>query len=185
MARFAEGELFASVLSRECLMHSAYHSPEINKAVQCALVPRLKSSLENSASYGFTTLANNGLLLPTDTPYAHSMAGDAPIANYAVRPSVLDKIQEYLLLGEKRMAYRHALDERMWAHAMLIASSVDKDAWKEAVTEFVRTELGAGDGGPGRETLRVAYSMFSGQGYSSGETLFYLYVKGANHAHVS
>ncbi|QRW27676.1 COPII coat assembly protein Sec-16 [Rhizoctonia solani] len=60
---------------------------------------------------------------------------------------------------------------------MLIASSLDKDAWKEVVNEFIRSELGvrtdqkkpAPFGGDpsvanGRESLRVAYSLFAGHG---------------------
>ena len=79
-------------------------------------------------------------------------------------------------MGERRMAYRYALDERLWAHAMLIASSVDKDAWKESVSEFIRTELATdamGGAVPGREPLRMAYGMFAGEGYSAGEHFLY------------
>jgi hypothetical protein len=69
---------------------------------------------------------------------------------------------------------------------MVIASSIDKDAWKEVVNEFLRTELGVKDDGHrlpampkingppfqvtnGREWLRVAYSLFSGQGPAAGK----------------
>jgi hypothetical protein len=69
---------------------------------------------------------------------------------------------------------------------MVIASSIDKEAWKEVVNEFLRTELGVKDGGRrlpaslkanetsshatnGREWLRVAYSLFSGQGPAAGK----------------
>ncbi len=61
---------------------------------------------------------------------------------------------------------------------MVIASSIDKDAWKEVVNEFIRSELntqGVADStspdatisGTGREPLKVAYSLYSGQGASS------------------
>jgi COPII coat assembly protein SEC16 len=64
---------------------------------------------------------------------------------------------------------------------MIIASSIDKDAWKEVVNEFIRSELnsqvvadGTGHGhrdnsalGTGREPLKVAYSLYSGQGAAS------------------
>lgn len=112
---------------------------------------------------------------------------EAPIAITTLRPSNLDKIQEFLLRGERQKAYHYALDERLWAHAMIIASSIDKEAWKEVVGEFVKNELGtkgnasrstaymrsAPVGDPstqlnGRESLRVAYSLFSGQGATAG-----------------
>ena len=87
--------------------------------------------------------------------------------------------------GERRQAYRYALDERLWAHAMIIANSVDKEAWKEVVNEFLKAELGVhqtlqhanlhvnGKGAMsqstnGREWLRVTYSVFSGQGPAAG-----------------
>jgi hypothetical protein len=61
---------------------------------------------------------------------------------------------------------------------MIIASSIDKESWKEVVNEFIRSELNAqgvadatGPGhrdkaasGTGREPLKVAYSLYSGQG---------------------
>ncbi|KAI6099871.1 Sec23-binding domain of Sec16-domain-containing protein [Pisolithus croceorrhizus] len=97
---------------------------------------------------------------------------ETPISVTATRPSALDKIQEFL-------AYHYALDEKLWAHAMVISSSIDKEAWKEVVGEFLKAELGVhdtrhtlvtrgNDSAPprtnGRECLRVIYSLFSGQG---------------------
>ena len=97
--------------------------------------------------------------------------------------------------GEKREAYQFALSEKMWAHAMIIASSIDKDAWKEVVNEFIKAEMGPKDAAvpsaaqssrgkeslasvfSGRESLRVAYSLFAGQGAASGLlSCQYLYV---------
>ncbi len=85
----------------------------------------------------------------------------------------LDAIQEHLLRGERKTAYRHALDHGLWAHALVIASSVDKQSWKEAVDEFIKAELAVNAGAEtapinGRETMRVAYSMFAGHAYASG-----------------
>ena len=104
-----------------------------------------------------------------------------------LRPSALDKIQELLLLGDRRQAYQFAMDGKLWAHAMVIASSIDKESWKEVVNDFLRTELGIkddvglspstafnGDPVAGRrgnwDSLRVAYSLFSGQGAASGRS---------------
>ena len=115
-----------------------------------------------------------------------SDAGESPIATSSLRPSTLAKLQEFLLRGERRQAYHIALDEKLWAHAMVIASSIDKDAWKEVVNEFIHSELGVKDDnyratmrakpnepiGPltnGREWLKVAYSLFSGQGPAAGK----------------
>ena len=108
---------------------------------------------------------------------------EPPLTVTVLRPSALDKIQELLLLGDRRQAYQFAMDEKLWAHAMVIASSIDKDSWKEVVNDFLRTELGMKDdvglspsnadpvaGRKGNwESLRVAYSLFSGQGAASGK----------------
>lgn len=112
---------------------------------------------------------------------------EPPLTVTVLRPSALNKIQELLLLGDRRQAYQFAMDEKLWAHAMVIASSIDKDSWKEVVNDFLRTELGIkddvglspsttfnGDPVSGRrgnwESLRVAYSLFSGQGAASGRS---------------
>jgi hypothetical protein len=108
---------------------------------------------------------------------------ETPISVSVVLPSALDKIQEFLVRGERRQAYHYALDEKLWAHAMVIASSIDKEAWKDVVSEFLKGELGVHDAqrtalvgrgrepvppSNGREWLRVVYSLFSGQGPTAG-----------------
>lgn len=107
----------------------------------------------------------------------------AKIADHALWSSQLDKIERFLVGGDRRGAYHYAADEKLWAHALLIASSVDKEAWKEVVTEFARSELANVDPGAtatrspdskenhrdGREPLRVAYSLFAGLGAASGQ----------------
>ena len=114
---------------------------------------------------------------------------EPPLTVTMLRPSALDKIQELLLLGDRRQAYQFAMDGKLWAHAMIIASSIDKDSWKEVVNDFLRSELGVKDdvglspsttvsvdpaGRKGNwESLRVAYSLFSGQGAASGKSIVY------------
>jgi len=110
---------------------------------------------------------------------------EPPISITTLRPSALDRIEELLLHGDRRQAYQFAADEQLWAHAMIIASSIDKEAWKEVINEFLRSELGMKEDignesftSPGnqrqhgRESLRVAYSLFSGQGALSGTCSF-------------
>lgn len=99
---------------------------------------------------------------------------DIPLAVTTLLPSALDRIEKFLLCGERQKAYHYALDEKLWAHAMVIASSIDKEAWKEVVDEFLKTELrlkdNASQNSPvkDRNSLRVAYSLFSGQGAAAG-----------------
>lgn len=111
---------------------------------------------------------------------------ETPLATYTVKDSSLDKITDFLIRGERRKAYNYALDEKLWAHAMVIASSVDKEAWKDVVNEFVRAELGRNDqprqatglqpavvqpASSGREPLRVAYNFYAGQGAAAVQEL--------------
>jgi len=93
------------------------------------------------------------------------------VATYQVKTASLDRLQELLIRGERRKAYQFASDEKMWAHALLIASNLDKSAWKEVVSEFIQAELGvlAGMDSPinapsanKRESLRVAYGLIAG-----------------------
>ncbi|EIN07345.1 hypothetical protein PUNSTDRAFT_105006 [Punctularia strigosozonata HHB-11173 SS5] len=140
-------------------------SAAIDTAVRAALVPRLANSTGDAADSLHTpALGYAGI------PSLHS--NEAPLATYQVRASSLDKIQDFLIRGERKKACHYAADEKLWAHAMVIASSVDKDTWKEVVNDFVRSELGVREEkSNGREALRVAYSLFAGQGAAAVEEL--------------
>ena len=160
--------------------------PQIDVAVRAALVPRLEMSSGAPALDATSSTPVMAFSLPADTvpsrssfsyrlAIAPSTSQETPIAVSTLYPSTVDKIQEFLLRGERQKAYHFALDEKLWAHAMVIASSIDKEAWKEVVNEFVKTELGGlgrnadtASKPDGRESLRVAYSMFSGQGAAAG-----------------
>lgn len=93
---------------------------------------------------GFTAVADTHSPVPptgfSSLP-GFSEPSESAISVTTLRPSTLDKIQDFLLRGERRKAYHYALDEKLWAHAMVIASSIDKEAWKEVVNEFLKNEL--------------------------------------------
>ncbi len=99
---------------------------------------------------------------------------DQTVSKTIVRSSQLDKIQDLLARGDRRGACHYAADEKLWSHALLIASSIDKECWKEVVTEWIRAELVTdttstqGEVTNGREPLRVAYSLFGGNGAAAG-----------------
>ncbi|KAF8503540.1 Sec23-binding domain of Sec16-domain-containing protein [Russula emetica] len=183
--RQAEGKLALVKLLKVLVEHDGHlsGSPQIDAAVRIVLVPRLGdvSGLEPSTSpktapYSFDSAATSSLSLPSlDTR-------DRVLSVHTVRASALDTIQGLLAKGDRRDAYRYALDEQLWAHAMVIASSIDKEAWKEVVNEFIRSELNtrgvtdsispdATASGAGREPLKVAYSLYSGQGAASIQAL--------------
>ncbi|KAI6150749.1 Sec23-binding domain of Sec16-domain-containing protein [Pisolithus tinctorius] len=158
-----------------------YGSPQTDTAVRAALVPHVAGNLKEVGTESSTSLSTPAFTSPFADGYNASLpaTNESPVSVTATRPSALDKIQEFLVRGERRQAYHYALDEKLWAHAMIISSGIDKEAWKEVVSEFLKAELGVHDpqhalvaGGndnmpprtSGRECLRVVYSLFSGQG---------------------
>ncbi|KAL5529034.1 hypothetical protein ACEPAG_5008 [Sanghuangporus baumii] len=176
--RRAEGKLSLVRLLHALVEHDGqlYGSPTAESAARTALLPRIANPRGASEAIAF-------LNAPTAVSLAKGTFGstgntEKPLAEYAVRRSALEMIQDFLLRGEKREAYHFALDEKLWAHAMVISSSIDKEAFKEVVTEFVRTELGVktesrSDGSVtnGLESLRLAYSLYSGQSSSAVQHL--------------
>ncbi|KAI0031714.1 Sec23-binding domain of Sec16-domain-containing protein [Vararia minispora EC-137] len=168
--REAEGQLVLVRLLKVMVENDGQlsGSTKVESAVRAALVNRLGDEMSNSPSILNGTLGT----LPSGTDLAMNSLGlgsdpnDAVLSTVTVRASALERIQEHLIRGDRRAAYNYALDERLWAHAMVIAGSIDRDAWKEVVNEFVKAELG-GPGNKGREGLKMAYSLFSGQGAAS------------------
>ncbi|KAG0362449.1 hypothetical protein BGZ54_008620 [Gamsiella multidivaricata] len=77
----------------------------------------------------------------------------------------VDALQEILRQGDLAASVRHAIESHLWAHALVISSHGDRELWKEAVNGFVSHELSGQDGlhANGRASLRVLYSLFSGQ----------------------
>ncbi|GLB34938.1 putative involved in the initiation of assembly of the COPII coat required for the formation of transport vesicles from the endoplasmic reticulum (ER) and the selection of cargo molecules [Lyophyllum shimeji] len=174
----AEGKLVLVKLLQLMVEHDGRltGTPQLDIAVRTALVPRLEGTF--GVNNGFAAVADTQGAAPTSTysalPGSSNDSQGTTISVTTLRSSALDKIQDFLLRGERRQAYHYALDEKLWAHAMVIASSIDKEAWKEVVGEFLRTELGDAQSGDrpstqpnGRESLRTAYSLFSGQGAAS------------------
>lgn len=145
-----------------------------------ALVPRLAHDADTDLAK-FSTPADGFSALGS------LASNEVPVSVTTLKPSALEKLQEFLIRGERRQACHYALDEKLWAHAMVIASSIDRDAWQEVAKEFIRAELGSKDlkdsgtkpndsrrgslltpTSDGRESLRAAYSLFAGQGAASG-----------------
>ncbi|KAI8379686.1 Sec23-binding domain of Sec16-domain-containing protein [Radiomyces spectabilis] len=87
---------------------------------------------------------------------------------------ILDKLQRLLLNGDRDGAVEYAMQEDLWAHALILSSCINKDLWKTVVTGFIERELAVtpevkqsrvyqhvlGD----KQSLRVLYSLFAGSG---------------------
>jgi Sec23-binding domain of Sec16 len=153
-----------------------YWSPDLRPLPPCKMQLRFKVLFNSQALRQISLTIASFLASFKPGPF-----DEPPISVTTLRPSALDRIEELLLQGDRRQAYQFAADEQLWAHAMIIASSIDKEAWKEVINEFLRSELGTKEDigsesftslgnqpQRGRESLRVAYSLFSGQGALSG-----------------
>ncbi|KAL4738541.1 Sec23-binding domain of Sec16-domain-containing protein [Aspergillus similis] len=72
----------------------------------------------------------------------------------------LSSIRNNLIIGEREKAVWNAADNRLWGHAMIIASTLDKSIWKQVVQEFVRREVRSTSGNS--ESLAALYEIFAG-----------------------
>ena len=77
-----------------------------------------------------------------------------------VKPETMEDLRKLLLHGERERAVWHAVDNRLWAHAMLLASTLEKKVWKQVSQEFVRQEVKTF--GDNTESLAALYQIFAG-----------------------
>ena len=84
-------------------------------------------------------------------------------------PQDLEELRKNLLRGNREKAVWHALDRRMWAHAMLISSTMDKSIWKQVLQEFIRQEVRSF--GENTESLAALYQIFAGSWEESVDEL--------------
>jgi hypothetical protein len=75
-------------------------------------------------------------------------------------PRVIEDLQNMLIKGDREKAVWHAVDHRLWGHAMLLSSTLSKDTWKQVVQEFVRKEVKKV--GRSNQALAVLYEVFAG-----------------------
>ncbi|CAN6605623.1 hypothetical protein TRVA0_003S00320 [Trichomonascus vanleenenianus] len=81
-------------------------------------------------------------------------------------PEELRMILTDIEAGNRGGALRKALENRLWAHALLIASSMGPEQWRNAVSEFVREEVRNMDP-PASQSLAFMYKIFAGSGADS------------------
>lgn len=86
-----------------------------------------------------------------------------------VNMEAMKTIRTHLLNGDRTAAVWHAVDKRLWSHAMLIAGTVSNDLWKQVVQDFVKNEVKTLGGG--LESLAVLYEIFGGNGEESVDEL--------------
>ena len=102
------------------------------------------------------------------TPEISKSSGALPLSQ-PVDPSALEEMRKLLLQGEREKAVYFALDSRLWAHAMLISSTMEKSVWKQVLQEFVRQEVKTA--GDNTESLAALYQIFAGNWEESVDEL--------------
>ncbi|KAL4872088.1 Sec23-binding domain of Sec16-domain-containing protein [Aspergillus spectabilis] len=123
------------------------NSPELQKSLRSVLFPHLQT-------------------IDSDSPYGDSLQSfasqplDTASRSDATDSTSLSAIHNNLLLGEREKAVWGAADSRLWGHAMIIASTLDKAVWKQVVQEFVRREVRSTTGNA--ESLAALYEIFAG-----------------------
>ncbi|KAJ5263448.1 hypothetical protein N7478_011053 [Penicillium angulare] len=123
-------------------------SPEIQKSLRQVIFPSLQES-QPDGSYG-NSFAAPGAAQPFGLP----SQADSADAQWS------QELRTNLLLGEREKAVWGAVDRRLWGHAMIIASTMEKSIWKQVVQEYVRREVRSPSGGT--ESLAALYEIFAG-----------------------
>ncbi|KAL4939584.1 Sec23-binding domain of Sec16-domain-containing protein [Aspergillus oleicola] len=124
----------------------AQNTPELQKSLRNVIFPHLQNA-ESEATFGDSVQSFAAEPL---TAASQSDAGDKS----------LSQIHNNLLLGDREKAVWKAADDRLWGHAMVIASTLDKSVWKQLVQEFVRREVRSATGNS--ESLAALYEVFAG-----------------------
>ena len=85
---------------------------------------------------------------------------NAPSQPDAIDSRSIDALRDNLVIGNREKAVWDAVDNRLWGHAMIIASTLDRSVWKQVVQEFVRREVRSATGNT--ESLAALYEIFAG-----------------------
>lgn len=100
----------------------------------------------------------------------HSGTLGAGTAQFEPTSSVgLDRLRTNLLAGDREKAVWEAVDNRLWGHAMLLSSTLDKSVWKQVAQEFIRREVRSV--GDDNEPLAALYEIFAGNAEESVDEL--------------
>ncbi|MCJ1381076.1 vesicle coat component [Xylographa soralifera] len=78
-------------------------------------------------------------------------------------------LRKILIQGEREKAVWHAVDKKLWGHALLLASTLPKELWKQVTQEFIRSEVKPV--GDKAESLAALYDVLTGSWEESVDKL--------------
>lgn len=121
---------------------------EIDTAVRKVLIPEIAQTVPGE---------NTGFV-PMDMSAISALR---PANAETVDAEALEEFRTKLLSGDREAAVWYAADKRLWAHALLIASTAaGKDLWKRVLEEFIKTEVKTL--GEGFESMAMLYATLAG-----------------------
>ncbi|KIW56945.1 hypothetical protein PV05_05557 [Exophiala xenobiotica] len=120
------------------------------KTVNLILAPEVHALDENEATQYRADDAASGIYRPSGT--------NAPPDS--VDPMAVEVLRKRLLSGDRQAAVFHAMDSRLWSHALIISSTMERSYWSQVVREFVRQEVKTV--GENAESLSALYEVFGG-----------------------
>lgn len=120
---------------------------DVEKSIRSVISPELEPT-EQNLGYDFRTAS--GSYQPID----------GSVSPEPVSSKVLGQIKTDLLGGNREKAVWLAVDNRLWGHAMIMSSTLDKALWKQVVQEFVRREVRSAT--DNIESLAALYAIISG-----------------------
>ncbi|KAJ5180188.1 hypothetical protein N7492_003398 [Penicillium capsulatum] len=124
-------------------------SPGIQQSLCEIISPNLPSSGLDGPYGGASTTPQDGL-----------RSFDLQAQPDATDPQWTEELRSNLLQGDREKVVWSAVDRRLWGHAMIIASTMDRSIWKQVVQEFVRREIRSTSGNT--ESLAALYEIFAG-----------------------
>ncbi|KFZ16295.1 hypothetical protein V502_05178 [Pseudogymnoascus sp. VKM F-4520 (FW-2644)] len=122
---------------------------EAEKAVRSILSPELDNEGATGAPFS----------IGADLGGIHRATGSAPLAD-PIDPVAVDTLRRQLLMGEREKAVWSAVDNRLWAHALLLSNTISPDLYKRVAQEFVQKEVK--NIGENTESLAALYEIFAG-----------------------
>ncbi|MCJ1318290.1 vesicle coat component [Xylographa vitiligo] len=81
----------------------------------------------------------------------------------------VESLRKILIQGEREKAVWHAVDKKLWGHALLLASTLPKELWKQVTQEFIQSEVKSV--GDSAESLAALYDVLTGSWEESVDKL--------------
>jgi hypothetical protein len=120
------------------------------KAINLILAPEVHNVDESSPIQYRAGEQSSGIYRPSG----------ANVQPDSVDPMAVEALRKRLLSGDRQGAVFHAMDNRLWSHALIIASTMERSMWGQVVREFVRQEVKPA--GENTESLSALYEIFGG-----------------------